>query len=335
MAESSGGGQTGQARPGGQDRQTRSAQPSWLSRLTGGHVALSVVVIVALAVILTVGDVLALGLTRPGPIFQHHYYLALGNSISFGYQPNLDFTNGFVDDVFTDLQKANVTDEVNYACAGESSTTMIAGNCFGHLIHHDAYTGAQLDAAVSFLNRHAGTVNPVTLEIGSNDVLPDWNSATCTAGANGTTDLATLDTNLTQTILPKLIAALGTHYRSGDLVMMNYYNPYARDCPGSAAFVDMLNSHLAADAGHFGVPIADVYAAFGGDAHMADNICAYTWICNTQFHDIHPTTQGYRVIASAVEKVLSYPGIGPSALPFPNLPLLGATDRNDDARRAL
>ena len=313
-----------------QSSSEQAAGASWLNRLTGGHVRLSVAIMVALALLLTAGDVLALGLTRPGPLLQHHYYLALGNSISFGYQPNLDFTNGFVDDVFTDLQRANVTDGVNYACAGETSTTMISGNCFGRLIHHDAYTGAQLDAAVSFLNRHAGVVNPVTLEIGSNDVLPDWNSGTCTAGANATADLATLDANLTRTILPRLIAALGTHYQTGDLVLLNYYNPYAQQCSDSAAFVDTLNSHLAADAARFGVPVVDVYTAFGGDAHMADHICAYTWICNTQFHDIHPTTQGYRVIASAVERVLSYPGVGPNALPFPNLPLLGAADLKEE-----
>lgn len=328
MAEESGAGQAGQA--------GQAQGPSWLSRLAGGHVTLSVAVIVALALILTVGDALALGLTRPGgPFAQHHYYLALGNSISFGYQPNLDFTQGFVDDVFADLQKSNVSDVVNYACAGESSTTMITGNCFGRLIHHDAYTGPQLDAAVSFLSRHAGTVNPVTLDIGSNDVLPDWDSNTCSAGPNGTADLATLDANLTQTILPRLIAALGTHYRTGDVVMLNYYNPYARACPNSTAFVDTLNSHLAADAARFGVPVANVYAAFGGDAHMADHICDYTWYCNAQFHDIHPTTQGYTVIAGAVERVLGYPGIGPNALPFPNLPLLGATERSADMRRGL
>lgn len=312
-----------------------SARVSWLSRLTGGHIAVSVVIVVALAIILTAADVLAVGLTRQGQLFQRHYYLALGNSLSFGYQPNLNFSDGFVDDVFGDLQKANVTDLVNYACAGERSTTMITGGCPGGLIHHNAYTGPQLDAAVAFLRRHAGSVNPITLDIGANDVLPDWDSTTCSANGNGTADLATVDTNLTQTILPRLIAALGTHYRTGDLVLLNYYNPYAQECPSSAAFVHVLNDHLAADAAQFGVPVADVYTAFGGDAHMADHICDYTWICNPQFHDIHPTTQGYRVIADAVERVLSFPGVGPNTLPFPNLPLLGAVVPAGDPRRAL
>lgn len=316
---------------GAGSRQTGT--PSWLNRLSSGHVAVSVVVVVALAVMLTAGDVVALGIARPGSLFHHHYYLALGNSISFGYQPDLDFGDGFVDDAFAELRQANVTDLANYACAGETSTTMITGGCSGHLIHHDAYTGAQLDATVAFLGRHKGTVNPITLDIGSNDVLPDWDSGSCTAAPNGMTDLARLDANLTQTILPRLIAAVGTQYRTGDLVMLNYYNPFARECPESADFVKMLNSHLAADAAQFGVPVADVYAAFGGDAHMADHLCAYTWMCNAQFHDIHPTTQGYQVIAGAVERALNYPGIGPSTFPFPNLPILGAVNTVEEELR--
>lgn len=308
----------------------------WLSRLTGGHVRLSVAFVVALAVILTAGDIAALALTGPGNVFRHHYYMALGNSLSFGYQPNLDFTSGYVDDVFSDVQKANVTDLVNYACAGETTTTMISGNCAGHLIHHDAYTGAQLDVAVAFLRRHTGAVNPLTLDIGSNDVLPDWDSSTCSSSPTSAQDLARMDADLTQTILPELISALGKQYRTGDLVLLNYYNPFVRECADSTAFVHILNNHLAADAGQFGLPIADVYTAFGGDAQMADHICAYTWRCDTQFHDIHPTRQGYRIIADAVESVLHYPGIGPAGGPsFPGLPFLGAGVLPRTTRQAL
>lgn len=298
---------------------------SWLTRLTSGHLTLSVVLIVVLAIILTVGDVLAVGVVRHGQLFPRHYYLALGDSLAFGYQPDFNFSDGFADDIFTDLGKAGVTDLVNYACPSESSTTMINGNCPGRLLRHTAYTGPQLAAALDFLHRHAGYVNPITLDLGANDVLPDWDSTTCSANGNGTADLATFDTNLTHTILPQLVAALGTHYRTGDIVLFNYYNPFARQCPTSAPFVHLLNDHLAADAAQFAVPVADVYTAFGGDAHMADHLCANTWICDARFHDIHPTTQGYRIMANAVEQVLSYPGVGPNAQPpMPNQPILGA-----------
>jgi hypothetical protein len=38
---------------------------------------------------------------------------------------------------------------------------------------HNFYTGLQLKAAVSYITGHAGTVSPVSLDIGANDLLPD------------------------------------------------------------------------------------------------------------------------------------------------------------------
>jgi lysophospholipase L1-like esterase len=163
-------------------------------------------------------------------------------------------------------------------------------------------------------------VNPVTLEIGSNDVLQDFDQTTCTTSASADADVARMDNDLTRTILPQLRDAMGSTYQKGDLVMLNYYNPFARACSNSAVFVHRFNQHLADDAAAFGIPIVDVYAAFGGDKYMADNICDYTWICSA-YHDIHPTTAGYRVIANAVEKTLGYPGIGGGG-PIP-LPAFG------------
>jgi lysophospholipase L1-like esterase len=105
--------------------------------------------------------------------------------------------------------------------------------------------------------------------------------------------------------------------------MLNYYNPFAKICPNSAPFVKKLNEHLATDAAKFGIPIVDVYTAFGGDAGMAGNICSYTWYCGAN-PDIHPTSAGYLVIATAVKGVLGYPGINPGAQMTPPSSYTGA-----------
>jgi lysophospholipase L1-like esterase len=284
--------------------------------------ALTLVLLILLLTAALVGiDLLVLGRNNPVHAFAPHYYMALGDSLSFGYQPNLDFTGGFADDIFNDLRQANVTGVVNYACIGETTSTMIHGGCPGRIAHHGSYTGPQLQAAVDFLkdDRNHGRVSPITLEIGSNDVIGDWNQTTCSASSTVAADLARMDSNLTQVILPELLGALGasTNATNGDLHMLNYYNPYAKECPGSAPFVHMLNSHLQADAARFRVSVVDVYSAFGGDAGMASHVCDYTWICDSSFHDIHPTTQGYQVIAKAVELTLGLPGTAPlpGALP--------------------
>lgn len=281
-------------------------------------------VVILLALLLAL-DAVALALANPAhALGAKHYYMAMGNSIGFGYQPDLNFTSGYVDDVFADLRKTNVTDESNLSCAGETTTTMIYGNCLLRLIHHNAYTGPQLAAAVSFLHKHPHQVSPITLDIGVNDVFSDWDPTTCTVSATANQDLATMDSNLTTIILPTLRNALGgaAGMATADVVMLNYYNPFAQACPNSKTFVDELNAHLATDAAQFHIPIVDVYSAFGGDAHMADHICTYTWFCDPRYHDIHPTTAGYKIIAQAVEQTLAYAGT-PGAPMFPSLPFLG------------
>ncbi len=253
-------------------------------------------------------DFAVLGFKNPVQALSPHYYMALGDSISFGYQPNLDFSSGFADDVLNYLRQtegqAGVTTLVNYACVGETTATMIQGGCIGRYAHKGSYTGAQLTAAVNFLSkdRNRGRVSPVTLEIGANDLLPDWDTVTCSAGPNAATDLTAMDRNLTQAILPELTKALTTPTgaQAGDLLLLNYYNPFARVCPNSAPFIQTFNNHLQADAAQFKVPVVDVYAAFDSGAGMASNICTYTWYCSSS-HDIHPTNKGYEVIAEAVE----------------------------------
>ncbi|MGO8951528.1 MAG: SGNH/GDSL hydrolase family protein [Ktedonobacterales bacterium] len=295
--------------------------PSGASRALSGESgtrAPRVVTLVVLAILLIAAlvgiDLLVLNRNNPVQALTPHYYMALGDSLSFGYQPNLDFSSGFADDIYNYLRPANVTSLENYACAGEKTDTMIHGGCPGSILHKGSYTGPQLQAAIDFLKaeRNFGRVSPITLEIGSNDVIPDWNESTCSPNSNADADLAQMDANLTQVILPQLLDALGAGHKAnnGDLHMLNYYNPYAKECPGSAPFIHMLNDHLAADAAKFRIPVVDVYAAFGGDSGMASHICDYTWICS-QFHDVHPTNLGYQIIAKAVENTLALPGGAP------------------------
>jgi lysophospholipase L1-like esterase len=292
--------------------------------------------------------------------FTQHYYVAVGDSLSFGYQPTFEFSRGFADDLFADLQRAEVTSKErntnhleNYACAGETSVTMINGGCRGRDFLKIPYSGPQLDAVIAFMLAHKGEISPVTFEIGANDVLPDWNATTCTASSATDDHIKQVDDNLTRVDtssdeaardpnntangilqrltnalalspgLPRLQGPANTQARPGDLVMLNYYNPFAKVCSNSAPFVKKLNEHLSMDAAKFGIPIVDVYTAFGGDSGMAGNICNLTWYCQPS-PDIHPTRAGYEVIATAVKGVLGYPGINPGAQMTPPSSYTGA-----------
>lgn len=236
-----------------------------------------------------------------------YYYLALGDSLAFGYQPNLTWSQGYAPQWYSDLQKHGSKSFTNYGCNGETSATFVNGGCPYAYALHNYYFGSQLNAALSFLKNHAGQVSPVSLDIGANDLLPDINSSTCAVSSSWDTDLANLDSRLTNTILPKLVNALtnSSGQRTGDLVMMNYYDPYQNQCPNDLSYVQSLNQHLAADAAQFNIPVSDVLTAFGGTATPNPNICTYTWMCSS-YNDIHATTTGYGVIASAFESLTGY-----------------------------
>ena len=223
------------------------------------------------------------------------HYLALGDSLAFGFQPDGDLTHGYVPDLFAVLQGEGTKDVTNYGCGGESSATFINGGCPGG---HAGFV--QLTAAVDFLQAHPGKVSPVTLDIGANDVLRDINPTTCAINVSGfNADLAALDANLTETILPALRAALTVDGRvTGSIVMMNYYDPYQNTCPNTVPFVESLNQLLATDANGFAA-IVDVFNAFGGPGVPNPNFCTLTWMCPAPplRPNIHPTTEGYSVIA--------------------------------------
>ena len=186
------------------------------------------------------------------------HYLALGDSLAFGFQPNGDYTHGYVNDLFQLFQNEGTKDVTDYGCGGETSTTFIHGSCPSA----PSSTFKQLATAVAYLQTNAGMVSPVTLDIGGNDVLRDIDPRTCTVNTGQfATDLATLDSNLTTIILPQLQAALTVNGRvTGSIVMMNYYDPFQNICPASLPFIQTLNQHLAADVSGFGI-IVDVFAA--------------------------------------------------------------------------
>ena len=233
-------------------------------------------------------------------------YLALGDSLAFGYQPDINYDDGYANDFYSNLKSYGTNRMANLSCPGESSTTLIKGGCPIPLLRKFPYIGSQLNAALFYLSHYPGQVSPVTLDIGSNDILSDINKSTCVINTQKfASDLATLDTNLTQTILPKLHNALVVNGKlTGDLVMMNYYDPYQNTCPNTVSYIQTFNQHLARDVNGYG-SIADVFDAFGGATTPNAHICSYTWECSI-FHNVHSTDAGYSVIASAFERVVGY-----------------------------
>ena len=126
-----------------------------------------------------------------GPVYQapQAYYLALGDSIAYGFQPAKakaglpasGFNSGYVD-VFAARLRAIAPKirVVNYGCPGESTKTFIHGGCSGRgdvRGLHNAFKGSQLDAALAFLRVHRGKVSPITLTLWGNDLFDEFSPA--------------------------------------------------------------------------------------------------------------------------------------------------------------
>ncbi|HVD88477.1 MAG TPA: SGNH/GDSL hydrolase family protein, partial [Jatrophihabitantaceae bacterium] len=121
------------------------------------------VIIVCIAVVLAGQS--ATSATPPGAT----YYVALGDSLSQGFMPPTGDTNeGYVDQLYAHLrQNQPQLQLVKLGCSGETTTTMRRG---GICTYTDA--ASQLDAAVTFLRTHQGSVKYLTIDIGANDIDP-------------------------------------------------------------------------------------------------------------------------------------------------------------------
>ena len=275
----------------------------------------------ALAIIATLLSALACAVVggttaaAAAPDTSPHYYLSLGDSLAFGYQPDLvaagDLNAADYQSYAEDFaaMRPHLT-LVNYGCPGETTTTMLAGGCPWPGTLHDSYGAAtsQAAAAVAFLKAHPGQVDLISVDIGSNDLLALVNkchtapdpTACITAGVPAT--LATLAQNY-----GTLLAQVRALAPDAQLVLFNYYNPLALTLPGSDQLTDVASGVVDQLATAFGATVADAFSTINHDAGSPAEkafLCSRTWEC-TSFANIHPTDLGYKVLSIALLHALT------------------------------
>jgi lysophospholipase L1-like esterase len=270
--------------------------------------------LVTLAVVVALAGPLAAGAARAADR-PTTYYLSLGDSLAASFQPNLDVTHGYAEQLYASLAAGDPELQlVKLGCGGETTVTFIVGQPGGcqprFLYPPDFYHGGtQLSTAVRFLQAHRGDTSLVTIDIGSNDVFD------CIAAL----DVACFDAGLAdvEEHLPEILSSLRAAAGAGvPIVGMAYYDPFSVywfDDPAAGEAADglmaELNDSLRQIYGAAGVPVAPVDASFevGTFPASALNVCRWTWLC-TRAGDPHPTTTGYGVIADAFERVLPFGG---------------------------
>ncbi len=213
------------------------------------------------------------------PVRPGSSYLALGDSVSFGYRepanlPTPDYSNaakfvGFTEDVGAAL-KLRV-----------------------------ANAASQLQYAEVFLARHRDT-RLVTLMIGANGgfLCQATTKDSCASELPGV--LARVAANVSTTL-----RTVRQHYR-GQIVIVNYYSTDYRSATQNASS-QALNTAMDSAAKPYGVTVADGYGTFQRAAAQAGgDTCAAGLLTtlSTGGCGVHPSVGGQSLLALAVEKAI-------------------------------
>ena len=278
----------------------------------------------ALAGVLAVAAAGCTAAPRSAPA--HHkppvsYYLALGDSLAVGVQPDaagtsVETRSGYPDQLYATLRRSHPGLRlVKLGCPGETTATMINGGLCTYS------GGSQLAAAASFLHAHRARVSLVTIDIGANDA----DGCISQLSFSRITDCFRKSLPQTTTNLTTIMKRLRQADPHGRIIAMSYYLPslaqWRNGSVGHAvARVSVLamegyNTLLARVYQGFGVRVADVFGAFhstdfgqqvtvpgfGTLPRNVSAICQWTWECAAppRGPNVHANPAGYQVIAHA------------------------------------
>jgi lysophospholipase L1-like esterase len=252
-----------------------------------------------------------------GPV---SYYLALGDSLSQGVQPDaagasVETQQGYPDQLYAALRRSHPALQlVKLGCPGETTSTMINGGICRYP------GGSQLAGAVAFLRAHRGHMFLITIDIGANDPesCGSWAGLRKIASCLGT--YAPEAVSNLAAIMARLRDGAGPSVR---IVGMSYYLPVVAEWRGGLPGQEIarLSARLAADYNELlervyaesGARVADVFGAFDtadfGDQVTVPGIgtvprnvalvCQWTWQCAAppRGPNQHANEAGYGVIA--------------------------------------
>jgi lysophospholipase L1-like esterase len=253
-------------------------------------------------------------------------YLAIGDSVSFGYQepqvrpaPNYAKASTFLG--FPEHAARALRLRVwNAACPGETSSSFLkpSAQSFGcenfpgnpnvgyrkFYPLHVKYRGGQMSYAISFLRKHRGT-RLVSLMIGANDffVCQATTSDGCASASEQQAVATTLRRNV-RAILSRIRNKAG--YR-GQIVLMRYFS-LDYSSPLISAQSQMLNSVVIGAAKPYRIAIADGYGQFkAGSDKSGGSPCKAGLL--TQLGDsgscgVHPSFSGQGLLALALARAI-------------------------------
>jgi lysophospholipase L1-like esterase len=256
---------------------------------------------------------------RRPPVTRGSSYLALGDSVPFGYQeaavvPAPDYTHARNFTGYPELVGQALHLRVaNAACPGETSASLVNASAPSNGCEnayrksfplHVRYTGSQLAYAVKFLERHRNT-RLVSLMVGANDyfLCQKTTSDGCGSTAEQNAVLAKIAANVRKTLSRIRKTA---RYR-GQIAIVTYYS---LDYSSAAvnALIQKLNTTLRKGSRGFGAVMADGFGTLrAAAAHSGGSTCnagLLTQLGQPGTCGIHPSYAGSALLAQAVMKAI-------------------------------
>lgn len=235
------------------------------------------------------------------------YYLALGDSLGYGYKGAQIAQQAAAGEIepstfpgyavpFAERLAAStgqIVEAVNLSCPGETTVTIEKAcefsGAFGRKALHDPYKSSQLDAALKFLKAHGAHTSVISLSLGSNDL---------TAALDACASITCLKAEIGATLsrLAEVIAQLQEAAPAAQLLLFDFYNPFASSNPISEGLIGLVNGPVQGFDAVPNVAVAEAYAAINGSGFA---LCDLVAICAPVF-DIHPTDAGYAALADAL-----------------------------------
>jgi lysophospholipase L1-like esterase len=254
----------------------------------------------------------------PKPVTRGSTYLALGDSVAFGYQesgvvpaPDYSHATNFLG--YPELLGRALHLRVfNAACPGETSASLInasapSNGCENQYRKsfplHVRYSGSQLAYAVKFIKRHRNT-RLVSLTVGANDyfLCQKTTSDGCASPAEQSATLSRIGTNV-----GKLLAAIRNkaHYR-GQLAIVNYYSLDYSSLAITAVSAQF-NTAVHKSLKRFHAVLADGFGTFRAAAlHSGGHTCSAGLLTqlSTGGCGIHPSYAGQTLLAAALARAI-------------------------------
>jgi lysophospholipase L1-like esterase len=259
---------------------------------------------------------------KPKPAKVARGYLALGDSVTFGFReatntPTPDYNNaksfvGYPEDVAAALH-LKLT---NASCPGETSASFIrtsapsngctntpGGSPGYRALHplHTSYKTSQLDFAKSYLKTHTDT-KLVTLMIGANDGF----RCEETTADNCASEFSALIAQVTKNVGKILKTIRKKAHYDGEIVLLTYYSLNFAD-PLQNLASGVINNALTDAAKPYDVKVANGFAAFQAAAAQAGGSSCTAGLLTMLTGGgcgVHPSVAGQSVLAQAVEKAV-------------------------------